>query len=236
MTETILLLCLTAASLGFFHTLLGPDHYLPFVLMAKARKWGVAKTLWVTSLCGFGHVGSSVAIGLLGVAFGVGVTNLTNIESVRGEIAAWALIAFGLIYAVWGIRKAVRKEAHVHHHAHSDGTIHQHTHNHEEDHLHVHEKKGEFLTPWVLFVIFVLGPCEPLIPLLMYPAATESLWGVVAVTGIFGITTLLTMLGTVFLSLKAVSFFPLKPLERFSHVIAGCVICFSGIGIRFLGL
>lgn len=237
MTDPIVFLCLTAASLGFFHTLLGPDHYLPFILMARARKWGVAKTLWITSLCGFGHIGSSVLIGLIGVLFGLGVTSLTNVESLRGEIAAWALISFGLIYAIWGVRNVLRKETHSHHHVHSDGIIHHHSHNHHEDHLHLHEnKKGDSLTPWVLFVLFVLGPCEPLIPLLMYPSATESLWGVVLVTAIFGMTTLITMLMMVFFSLKAFSFLPLKPLERFSHVIAGCVICFSGIGIRFFGL
>jgi hypothetical protein len=32
-------LILTAASIGFFHTLLGPDHYLPFIMMSWARKW-----------------------------------------------------------------------------------------------------------------------------------------------------------------------------------------------------
>ena len=31
-------LTLAAASLGFLHTLLGPDHYLPFVVMARAKR------------------------------------------------------------------------------------------------------------------------------------------------------------------------------------------------------
>jgi nickel/cobalt exporter len=26
-----------AAFLGFFHTLIGPDHYIPFIMMAAAR-------------------------------------------------------------------------------------------------------------------------------------------------------------------------------------------------------
>ena len=32
-------LCVTAASIGFLHTLFGPDHYLPFIVMAKAKGW-----------------------------------------------------------------------------------------------------------------------------------------------------------------------------------------------------
>ena len=33
------LLILTAVSIGFVHTLVGPDHYLPFVAMSAARNW-----------------------------------------------------------------------------------------------------------------------------------------------------------------------------------------------------
>lgn len=44
MVEDANVLALTAAPIGFFHTLLGPDHYLPFLVMAKARKWWIIKT------------------------------------------------------------------------------------------------------------------------------------------------------------------------------------------------
>jgi hypothetical protein len=37
-------LIITADTLGFFHTLLGPNHYLPFVMIAWARKWSGLKT------------------------------------------------------------------------------------------------------------------------------------------------------------------------------------------------
>ncbi|GAI12193.1 unnamed protein product, partial [marine sediment metagenome] len=54
---------------------------------------------------------------------------------------------------------------------HVDGEKHDHIHAHKVEHSHVHdEKKGTSLTPWILFIIFVFGPCEPLIPLVMYPA------------------------------------------------------------------
>ena len=39
----MILLLGTAAFIGFFHTLPAPDHYLPFVVMGKARKWSIAK-------------------------------------------------------------------------------------------------------------------------------------------------------------------------------------------------
>lgn len=35
MTDNLTALTITAASVGFIHTLLGPDHYLPFIVMAR---------------------------------------------------------------------------------------------------------------------------------------------------------------------------------------------------------
>ncbi len=109
MTNGITLLAATAASLGFIHTIVGPDHYLPFAAMSRARKWAIGKTLWITFLCGLGHIASSVIIGLAGIALGVAVGRLEAIESFRGNLAAWALIAFGLLYAAWGLRRAYRQ-------------------------------------------------------------------------------------------------------------------------------
>ena len=50
MTVDLGLLILTAASIGFVHTLLGPDHYLPFVAMGQPARWSTRRTLWITSL------------------------------------------------------------------------------------------------------------------------------------------------------------------------------------------
>ena len=38
MNDSIALLSVTAISIGFFHTILGPDHYLPFIVLSEA-KW-----------------------------------------------------------------------------------------------------------------------------------------------------------------------------------------------------
>ena len=50
MPQEMVVLVSTAAFLGFFHTLLGPDHYLPFIVMGKARQWSMARTTWITVL------------------------------------------------------------------------------------------------------------------------------------------------------------------------------------------
>ena len=237
MTAELNVLIITAASVAFFHTILGPDHYLPFVMMAWARKWSTLKTTLITLLCGLGHIGSSVLLGLIGVAMGLAVRKLEILESFRGNLAAWLLIAFGLVYFVWGLRRAYREKSHAHSHTHAGESAHAHLHAHQAEHLHLHaDETARNVTPWVLFVIFIFGPCEPLIPILMYPAAKSSLFGLLVVTSVFAIITIVTMLTVVLLSTAGVSFLPLAKVNRFAHVIAGATICLCGLAIQFLGL
>jgi ABC-type nickel/cobalt efflux system permease component RcnA len=230
----------TAASVGLVHTIIGPDHYLPFIVIGKARSWTLRKTLFVSFLAGLGHILSSVVLGFLGIALGVAVARLEGVESTRASIAAWLLIGFGFAYFVWGLRRAWKRKPHSHPHLHvhdHDGA-HEHIHTHADaDHIHLHGAEAKVnVTPWVLFAIFVFGPCEPLIPLVMYPAARHSLSGVVTVAAIFGLTTIVTMLAIIAAASWGVSFVRLGRLERYSHALAGLVIFISGLGIRFLGL
>lgn len=237
MTNEISVLLITAASIGFFHTLFGPDHYLPFIVMAKSGKWSKVKTFWVTFLCGIGHVLGSIVLGIIGIAAGIAVSNLEGMESFRGDIAAWLLIAFGFVYFAWGLKRALKNKPHTHVHVHSDGSYHTHEHTHHLEHTHVHEKPAKkSMTPWILFTIFVFGPCEPLIPLLMYPAATHSTMGLILVTVLFSIATIGTMLVVVMVSLWGINLIPMEKLERYTHALAGAAICLSGCAIVFLGL
>jgi sulfite exporter TauE/SafE len=237
MTQELCILLLTAASIGFFHTLFGPDHYVPFIVMSKAGKWSTMKTTWITILCGIGHVGSSIILGFVGIAFGIAVAHLQSLESIRGNIAGWILIAFGLMYSIWGIRRAYRNKPHTHRHPHSDGHVHDHTHVHSEEHTHVHEKtESPSMTPWILFTIFVFGPCEPLIPILMYPAAQGHIFNVVIVSIVFGIITIGTMLTVVLGSIAGLRLLPTGQFERYTHALAGASILLCGIAVQFLGL
>ena len=237
MNAEISILALSAAAIAFMHTVLGPDHYLPFIAMARARGWTTAKTLKVTLLCGAGHLAGSVALGLVGIYLGVQLSSLEWLESVRGQLAAWMLIGFGLAYTAWGIRQAYRNRPHTHWHSH-DGLVHSHVHTHHSDHAHLHTtpQKKVSLAPWLIFIIFVLGPCEPLIPLLMYPAARESVMGVVLVTSVFGVVTVLTMLVTVAIALRGLSHFRFRKLERYAHALAGITILACGMGVALLGV
>lgn len=229
------LLLLTAASIAFIHTLLGPDHYLPFVAMGKARGWALAKTLRVTLYCGTGHVMSSVAIGGLGIVLGAQLGSLVEIEGVRGNIAGWALLSFGLMYFAWGLKKAGRAHSHTHLHTHGE-VAHAHVHDHAHEHMHAHaESSRRSVTPWALFIIFVLGPCEALIPLFMYPAAQQSMTLVMLVALIFGAVTLLTMLGAVAVTCLGLRKIRLPSMGHYAHAAAGASVAVCGAAITLLG-
>jgi hypothetical protein len=207
-TELMALL-LSAAGIAFTHTLMGPDHYLPFVAVAMERRWRWRKLLGVTLICAAAHLVGSVLLGAVGIALQAEVGRLAVVESVRGELAAWLLLSAGLVYLAWGIHHAGRGQAHRH----------------------------VGLRPqWLIFLVFVLGPCEPLIPLLMYPAVTASTEGVIAVTAVFGMVTVLTMLLAVTLSYASMRQLNFPGLHRYGHALSGATLSACGASILFLGL
>lgn len=204
-------LCLSALILGLLHTAMGPDHYLPFIVLSKARNWSTKKTVWVTLICGLAHVFSSILIGLFGIALGISLKALEMAETLRGDVAGWLLVCCGAVYMIWGIMHGLKNR----------------------EHHHVDTQDGR-LTPWALFVIFVFGPCEPLIPVLMFPAATMSLSAALVVAGIFALATLFTMTAMVLAVLYGLKFAHPKS-HRFAHAIAGAVVLACGLAVQ-LGL
>ncbi len=236
MNDSIALLSVTAISIGFLHTILGPDHYLPFIVLSQAKKWSLRKTMIITFFCGLGHVVSSVVLGLVGIAVGISVSKLVNVESFRGNIAAWLFIAFGLVYMIISVRNLIKNRKHTHSHFHLGGEKHLHEHDHHKDHTHIHQDEVVKTTPWILFLIFVFGPCEPLIPILMYPAAENNFAGSVLVSILFSVVTIGTMMSVVLAFKLGLNRINLKPVEKYSHLIAGATIFFSGLAIQFLGL
>ncbi|MFM7136847.1 MAG: hypothetical protein ACKO1M_07230 [Planctomycetota bacterium] len=213
MTHETLLLCATAVSLGVIHTALGPDHYLPFVAMSRAGGWSVRKTLGVTAACGLGHVAGSVAIGAVGLLLGLAVMRLEQLETFRGDLAAWLLIAFGVAYLSWGVMRGMQGRPHAHPHAAA-------------------QPAAAVWAPWLAFLVFVFGPCEPLIPLLMVPASQASLTAVAAVATAFALATVLTMLVAVMALRHGLSWVQLPGLGRFGHALAGLAILMCGVLVK----
>lgn len=246
MESSLSVLIVTAITLAFFHTAVGPDHYLPFIVLGRSEGWSLRR-LWLwTFLCGLGHVLSSVVVGALGIAVGWTLHGMEWFEGSRGNLASWGLMIFGALYILYGVIQARR--GHVHRHVHGDGTIHAHVHGHtghdeEGEPFHADRKhdatghlKAHRRTLWALFIIFVLGPCEPLIPLLMVPASSHSVGGIALVATVFSVVTIATMMVIATLGHLGLGFIKLGALERYIHVLSGTAIFLSGAAMVFLGL
>ena len=229
----------TAFTIAVTHTVIGVDHTLPFVVIGRARRWSLRKVLAVTALCGVGQVLSSVLLGFGALALGTALARIDGLQSVRGDLAAWLLIGFGSFFAVRALVRASRaRQVHSHAHAHDDGVVHEHHHDHSHaSHLHPHPAPdARSVTVWTLFIIFVLGPCEPLVPLMLAPAALSNPFGIVLVVAVFGAATIgvmVALVGAAYLGLGRV---PLPFVQRHAEFFAGFAIALSGVAIQTLGI
>lgn len=212
---TLSALMFTAFATAVVHTIAGPDHYLPFIAIAKSRGYGLKKTLLWTLLCGIGHIGSALLIALVFIYFSqyLSEAGFVWIEDNRADLAAYALIGLGGAYILWALR-------------------HRYLHKHGHRHNHIPENAGgqKSIAVWVLFIIFVLGPCEALLPIL----TASSVMGTPAVissTLIFSAATIVTMMTAVAFGVLGISALRFQRLEKYAHEIAGCTIMACGIAI-----
>ncbi len=226
------ILIITAITIACLHTITGPDHYLPFIALSKARGWSFGKTLLWTVTCGCGHVWSSVLLALGGSAIGWSLSKVSWLENIRGGIAGWVLLVFGLVYGIWGLMRAYKNKSHKHFDTYQDGSIYVYEHKHGKA---VQPAERHKVTPWVMFIIFLLGPCEPMIPLLYYPAAQHSWSGMLLLILVYTFFTLATMIVMVVLGYYGISFFKTEKLERFMHALGGLTIFICGAGMVFMG-
>jgi len=252
MITTIWALCISAVTISALHTFNGPDHYLPLIALSHARKWNVYQTIGWTVLCAIGHVLGSVAVGMVGVFLGWELSKHNWRIDIRGSLSGWVLLIFGCVYLLWGIYKAIRGTTHKHFEVAEGGDVYAYKHTHTRAHLHshddenapkhppdhAHENTGNSrvaLTPWILFIIFVMAPLEPLMPFLFVSGAQQSVPSVLAVVLTFILTKATVMVTMVLLGYFGLARFKTQKLERFSSLIAGAVVTFCGIGVVFMG-
>ncbi|MBI2104491.1 MAG: hypothetical protein HYT90_02755 [Candidatus Omnitrophica bacterium] len=200
--------------MAFFHAL-APDHWVPFVALAKSSRWSVRKLAWIATLAGLAHVASSLLLGLLGLWAGLAIHHLQGAEAWRGSIGVWLLIGFGVSYALWGLKHA------QHHHPH----------------VSVQEVARAYATRrvWMLVAIMVFGPCEPLIPL-MFVASQAGMATVWAISLVFSVVTVGMVVGQSLLSYAGVRLINAPWLERYAHALAGLVIVLTAIFVLLVGI
>ncbi len=231
MTTEILTLAISAATISCIHTASGPDHYLPFIVLSRSHQWSMPKTIFLTIICGLGHILSSVLLGGMGVLLGWQLSRLTWFQNYRVNVSGWCLLAFGCIYLTWGLYQAYRNKPHKHFDVMNDD-VYVYEHRHGDTYR---PQKRVKVTPMVLFAVFVMGPSEPLVPLLFYSGTRRSAAEIVLLVVVFAVMTVLTMLTMVWIGIKGYAYLKTDKLERYVHAIGGAVVTICGIGMLFLG-
>lgn len=204
---------MSTATIAVVHAIAGPDHYLPFIAIGAARRWSHLRAFFITLIAGIAHVLSSVVIGIIGIGAGITLEHLEFLEGSRGNIAGWLLILAGVLYLLWSLRR------HTHHHV-----------NVEFDDEKAHRRS---VLVWTLVAIFVLGPCEPLVPL-MFVAVQISWWAVVVSSVLFMVLTLVVMEVFVLAGISGLKLIPAGLTHRAGNVLASLVIIALGVTLMLL--
>lgn len=205
-----MMLLISCIAVGALHALV-PDHWLPFSALASAKGWSTRKTAWMTFLGGLAHVGSSLVLGLAGIFLGKSLAEVTHWEGMRAGWFSTLLIGFGLTYMIWSAKRANRRK------------------------LDEKPVPGE-AAYWTYFAIFVLGPCEPLIPFLFLSGEGGWAHSITLVLAFSAATLSVMTAAACFASsrIQTSKFLQKMPFGR--EAGAGAAIVFSGLLTKVLGV
>ncbi len=221
----------TGFTVAFFHAAI-PTHWLPFVLVARARKWSRGKTLAVTSLAGMGHVLLTSLLGMVIAFLGF------QLDERFGEIFPWIagglLIAFSATY-FW---RQITGRGIVHHHppgsAHLAGAQcgQEHGHSHWDEEMEgsplVSRSAGDWAAISGLFVMLTLSPCEGFLP--VYLSGVQFGWkGFWVLSAILAVATLAGMALFTWFALLGFERFRVKAFERYEAGLLGALFLVLGV-------
>ncbi|MBA3850245.1 MAG: hypothetical protein C0502_09670 [Opitutus sp.] len=226
-------LAATGFTVAFLHAAI-PTHWLPFVLVARARGWTRGKTIAVSMAAGLGHVLLTSLLGLgiawLGLQLDEHFGELFN----RGAGGVLLVVALGFFWRQ--MRGGV-----LHHHVGGSGHRasehcgHEHDHSHMEEELKdtalVSRRAGDWAAIAGLFTMITLSPCEGFLP--VYLSGVHYGWrGFMVLSGILAVGTLGGMLLFTWLTLVGFAKLPIQRLERYEAGLLGVV--FAGLGLMML--
>jgi len=229
--STVYMLLTTAGATALFHTLI-PDHWLPFVLVGKARGWSVGTTALVSGLSALIHVALSVVLGL--ATLGIGLAAVEVVGETLERAGGVLLVLFGVTYAVWSWRKGG--------HFHPGGRL-LHGHDHGEscrgeegdrnpEHLHYHADgdliRGNLGWSGVgLALIIGVNPCVLMLPIMLASAnkGAAAFWSVV---GAYVGPTVFLMVGLSVIGVAGGRKIPVPGAARYMELASGLLIALLG--------
>lgn len=230
-TTVLATLAATGFTVAFFHAAL-PTHWLPFVLVARARGWTDGKTMGVAVVAGLGHVALTSLLGLVVAWLGFALDEHYG-ELFKG-VAGGLLLAVAGYFLVQQLRGAGLRHHHLPggHHQASEACGHEVDKSHIEHELHqsplVESKTGDWAAISGLLVMLTLSPCEAFLP--VYLSGVEFGWtGFAVLSVILAVGTLAGMTVFTWLTLRGLARFDLKRLERYEAGLLAVVFGLLGL-------
>ena len=197
-----------AALVGILH-MSAPDHWLTLCVLARNKKWAPKKLFGISFMTAIGHVGLSVALGLVVVIIGLVFSHL---------ISYYLDIGIGLVMVgaglVVGIIPLVRKSEH-------------HNHNPEHD----EEKKYGKLTQKIGYFAILgaaLSPDPSIIPIYL-SAISAGFYFALELSVVFAAASILTLVLLVQLGTMGLAKSLAKIPEKYNDSMVGFVIMAIGI-------
>ncbi len=224
-----------AALVGAVHALL-PDHWIPFVVLSKARNWDIPRSLRAVVAGGVAHLASTAALGLLIAYLGAGA--LEKVGHTAELAGAGVLVVFGAVLTWRGVRTARAAAA-------ADGTAdhgppvrpghrcgpgHRHAVGQGRDRPAASDRSHILQG-----AILGLRPCAEAIPIFL-AAATFGLTPSLVAVAVWVAVTLGAMVAVVWLSLLGLRGLRPERLARYGELVAGAVILAMGLGAAGLCL
>lgn len=187
-----------------------PSHWLPFVLVGRARRWPARRVLGAAALAALLHVGSTV---LLGVAAAAGA------HAAFERLGALAERGAGVVLVAAGLWLATRRE-------------HEHVHAECPDDPAAGAAPGgsDRAVLAGLVGMLMISPCEAVVPL-FFVAGGHPLAAVTVVAGVFAVSTLalnLLLVGLAWTGLARVHF---HSFERREGLVNGLLLIGLGTAV-----
>lgn len=227
----------TGFTVAFFHAAI-PTHWLPFVLVSRARHWSRSKTLAVAALAGLGHVALTSLLGLVIAWFGFQLDE--RAEELFPRITGAVLLVIGMFYfwRQWSGRGVLHHHPPGGQHQASHRCGHEHGHSHWEDELKdtalVSDKAGDWAAISGLFMMLTLSPCEGFLP--VYLSGVQFGWtGFFVLSAILAVATLAGMLVFTWLTLVGLARFQVQKFERYEAAMLGAIFTVLAVLLFFSG-
>ena len=197
--------------LSVIHALM-PDHWIPLVMISRTEKWSRIETSWITAFIAIPHIISTILIGIIiGI---IGYKLSSTHEFVMRVAAPLILIAIGLIYVSLDFK----------------GDVHPHKDSIKTD---VRSKNSKFAILFPLATALFFSPCVAT-GSYFFVAGTRGWSGIVMVSSIYLIVTILGMVLMVNLGLRGIEQIKWRLLECHEKIITGIVLIILGVLIYFI--